>query len=335
MIPKKPNFIIIGSAKCGTTTLASILDHYPDCCFSRPKEMHFFQDMTSVADRHWTHMPGFPKEVYSAQDMTWNHSDICGPNPKFLKGWDWYSKGWSHYSGEALVGEATPDYSDRTNSPQTASRIFNFNPEMKIIYMVRQPLQRQLSSWRMHYVQGTDDVPNQYMGDKWAWNGFTYWMRSQQLARQWDEVKYNFQLDAYREFFPQKNILVSFLEDWRTDLNGEMVRIARFLGLDSDKMDLGDPRGENRAEQRREARKWIPMLLRTGLPTLAGRFMSPAAKRLLMDKVVLRKFKFPEPDMTPDLLADFKSFVAEDNAKFLNHYGKPATFWDEGWNYSG
>lgn len=88
MEPQKPNFIIIGAAKCGTTALASILDSHPDCCMSRLKEVSFFQDTIDFE-----------------------------PNPNYEKGWEWYQKAFSHYNGEPIVGEATPSYADRSRSP--------------------------------------------------------------------------------------------------------------------------------------------------------------------------------------------------------------------------
>jgi hypothetical protein len=50
--------------------------------------------------------------------------------------------------------------------------------------------------------------------------------------------------------------------------------------------------------------------------------MSLAKKCLLMNKVILRTVRTPEPDVNRDIFDDFKSFVAADNATLFNRYGK-------------
>ena len=74
-----PDFFIVGHKKCGTTTLAGILEGHPDCCFSHPKEVWFFQEKAL------------------------NSIDTSELNPNYAKGWEWYSKAWAHYSGEAVM----------------------------------------------------------------------------------------------------------------------------------------------------------------------------------------------------------------------------------------
>jgi hypothetical protein len=41
----KPNFFIVGAARCGTTTLSRCLKRHPQVCFSQPKEPHYFSQM--------------------------------------------------------------------------------------------------------------------------------------------------------------------------------------------------------------------------------------------------------------------------------------------------
>ena len=40
----KPNFLVIGAMKCGTTSLCSLLDQHPDIFMSNPKETYFFSN---------------------------------------------------------------------------------------------------------------------------------------------------------------------------------------------------------------------------------------------------------------------------------------------------
>jgi hypothetical protein len=203
MEPRKPTFIIVGSAKCGTTALASILDAHPDCCMSRPKEVNFFCDTI----------------------------DYLPNNPNYEKGWAWYQNAFSHYQGESAIGEATPFYSSRTRSPNTARHIYEFNPDMKIIYMVRDPIKRQISAWKMHYDFGFHKAAKPNREYDWAVDGIDYWMEQQRDSGQWDECRYGYQLAAYEQYFAQQNILVTFLEDWINAKQAEVERILKFLEL--------------------------------------------------------------------------------------------------------
>ena len=40
----KPNFLVIGAMKCGTTSLCSLLGQHPDIFMSNPKETYFFSN---------------------------------------------------------------------------------------------------------------------------------------------------------------------------------------------------------------------------------------------------------------------------------------------------
>ncbi len=111
---KKPNFLIVGSAKCGTTTLSRLLSKHPDCCMSHPKEVKFFNDDSNYA-----------------------------------KGISWYEQSWKHYKGEDKIGEATPRYTRRDLWPDVAKRALDFNPDFKIIHIARNPYEKLVSFWRM------------------------------------------------------------------------------------------------------------------------------------------------------------------------------------------
>lgn len=115
---QKPNLFVIGSAKCGTTTVARVLGEHPDCCMSDPKEPHYFCE-----------------------------------DDKMAKGWDWYRQCWQHYEGEPIIAEATADYTDFPQHPNCADRIAAFNSNAKIIYIVRHPMEKLVSMYRHFWAE--------------------------------------------------------------------------------------------------------------------------------------------------------------------------------------
>lgn len=298
--PKKPTFIIIGSAKCGTTALASILSSHPNCCMSRPKEISFFQDTVDYQ-----------------------------PNPNYEKGWEWYQKTFNHYAGEPVVGEATPSYSDRSRSPNTAKRIYLFNPNMKIVYMVRDPLRRQISGWKMQYAFGKENAFPWRREDKWALKGFDYWMQMQRDVGQWNECRYEYQLAAYESFFPRENICISFLENWKVSKKIEIETIMNFLGLEPNLWRADIQEDVNRADDRKIQRPLARKICSNTVIRLASKYFPAYFRSLAREYLVHSRLKLPDPKISASIKSEFTDYVIEDAKSLLTRHGEKLDLWPE------
>jgi hypothetical protein len=107
-----PSLIVIGAQKCGTSSLHAYLDAHPEIAMSTPKELDFFGG------------PGF---------ANWE------------RGVDWYR---AQFDPEAPVrGESSPSYTAYPFVVGTPERIHALVPGAKLIYMVRDPIERLLSQW--------------------------------------------------------------------------------------------------------------------------------------------------------------------------------------------
>ena len=101
-----PTFLVIGSMKCGTTSLHDYLARHPDVFMSAVKEVNFF-----VLERTWD------------------------------KGIDWYRA--QFYGRYQVRGEASQNYTKRHEfEPGVAERIRSLLPNVKLIYIVRDPVAR-------------------------------------------------------------------------------------------------------------------------------------------------------------------------------------------------
>ena len=107
-----PNFLIIGAAKCATTSLASLLDAHPQAAIVRDKEPHFFSY-----------------------------------NKLYRLGIEAYKKHYEHCTNEIAIGDASTSYSRIRQHPKTISRIKLHLGNPKIIYMVRHPIERIESAY--------------------------------------------------------------------------------------------------------------------------------------------------------------------------------------------
>ena len=116
----KPNFIVIGSMKSGTTTLCHLLGQHPEVFMADPKEPEFF----------------CKKEIYA-------------------RGWDWYQSLFAGVKNESAVGEGSTSYAKAPLFSKVPERIFKHVPHARLIYIVRHPLERIESHW-MHRVRHGD-----------------------------------------------------------------------------------------------------------------------------------------------------------------------------------
>jgi hypothetical protein len=121
----RPDFIIIGAMKCGTTTLAEQLAGQKRIFVTDPKEPNFFSD----------------EEIYA-------------------RGEDWYASLFETIAPGDLKGEASTHYTKLPTYPHTPDRVHAYAPAAKLIYMVRDPVARALSQlrhhWTMREVEGDD-----------------------------------------------------------------------------------------------------------------------------------------------------------------------------------
>src|SRR5271168_5119276 len=112
MVIHRPDFIVIGAMKSATTTLHEQLARQPGVCMSRPKEPNFFSD-----------------------------------DANYAQGWRWYS---SHFRGSRAGvgrGESSTHYTKLPTFPRTVERMVRDLPRIKLIYVMRHPIERLVSQY--------------------------------------------------------------------------------------------------------------------------------------------------------------------------------------------
>lgn len=280
----KPNFIIIGSAKCGTTTLADVLRSHPDCCFSNPKEVAFF-----------------------------SHDE------NYSQGWKWYQQAFSHYQGEKLIGEATPNYTHMPSHPNCAARIKKFNPESKIIYITRHPYQKLVSEWKMDC----------YLSRYKAQEGFEHYVEYRQKEHLvLENCKFDFQLQAYRDLFMNSQIKVMFLEDWSKNPNREAANLCQFLGLEKTKLPAFASKGSNRSDGRFQERVYFNYLRKSPLFTPIRKLIPSSVSFKFGRLIGLKSISPPKLEISPSFKQKIINYIKDDAISFLKKYGKSESFWD-------
>ena len=120
------DFMIVGAQKGGTTALAHFLAQHPAIGMARQKEVHLFDAPDFSPD--WT-----PAQIDAR-----------------------YAPSFAHCSGAAIRGEATPIY---LFLPAVAGRLKRYNPALKLIVLLRDPVERAISQHRMERARGNEHLP--------------------------------------------------------------------------------------------------------------------------------------------------------------------------------
>lgn len=192
-------FLIAGVQKGGTTALYDYLADYPDVALSRRKEVHYFDDET----------------------LDWNRPDPGAYHAQF------------DAANGRPCGEATPIY---LYWPNALARICAYNPAMRLVVTLRDPVERAWSHWRMEYARGAEREPfawcirqgRQRLFD--AGSPATPWG----FHREFSYVERGFyaeQLAMLFDIFPREQALVIRAEDLRAEPGPVLNRVRRFIGL--------------------------------------------------------------------------------------------------------
>lgn len=174
------DFIGIGAQKCASTWVHRVLSDHPEVAVLPGKEIDFFSYYYNF-------------------------------------GYEWYERHLGDAGSGKMVGEVSPSYFADSDTP---SRVFLYNPKMRIVLSLRDPVERAYSN-HLHEVKLGHVTSQNIEFENGLINNPMYLMQSnyaQQLAR-WLAV------------FPRDQILVIFQEEIRDDPVIQARNLYRFLGI--------------------------------------------------------------------------------------------------------
>ncbi|MGB3808229.1 MAG: hypothetical protein WA936_13595 [Erythrobacter sp.] len=198
-----------GVAKCGTTSLHDILVEHPRITGGRLKEIRFLMD---------AHDPLAPRGSVERSGL----------------------RGWASHFRDRGQGDfdywidASPQYQYQDIAPRIVGQL---GPEVRLLFIVRAPSKRLASLYRygrydMKAIQGfdrfedfieairTDDDPR-LMGRRMLRNG-------------WRNTRYDLMLEQWRAVVDPTRIYCLWLESLRDNREGELLKLAQWLGIDAE-----------------------------------------------------------------------------------------------------
>lgn len=178
---QQPDFLIIGAMKCATSTLHDQLAMQPGIFMTELKEPNFFSN-----------------------------------DEEYTKGLEWYLSHFQTAKATDICGESSTHYTKLPTYPHTVERIYQQFPNVKLIYVMRHPVDRLVSQYIHEWTQKIISVD------------------INQAISQYPELieysLYSKQLKPYLETFGKENILPVFFERLLSHKQEELERVCQFIG---------------------------------------------------------------------------------------------------------
>lgn len=208
----KPNLFIVGQPKSGTTALHQFLGQHPEIYMSSIKEPHFFcADFHLESDRAYGKQRFFDYRSESAYLQLFNKA-------KNVK----------------VAGESSTNY---LYSQVAAEKIYNFNPDAKIIIVLREPA-KFLYSLHSHYVKFTEENEPDFLTalaletKRKQEEALSYRVTSPSYLYYFQRVQYYQQVKRYCDRFKPEQIKVIIFEDFKLANEQIFREVLEFLGVE-------------------------------------------------------------------------------------------------------
>lgn len=281
VIAMLPNLLVVGAMKSGTTSLHRYLSLHPQIFMSEDKEPAFF-----------------------ALEKNWH------------RGVPWYSSLFE--TDKPIRGESSSDYTKFPAIGGVPERIHSVVPDIRLVYLVREPVERIVSHYIDAYSFGRvhkpiDDELTNFQGQHFV-NCSRYYM----------------QLERYLEYFEADRILVITSEELRAVRVATMRAVFEFLGVDPS---FSSPAFKDvlytAEEKRRHARLGYVFLgiadkvRRSSLrPYLSPKFMAPIRT---LNRRTARPI--PRPELDASLRRELVDYLRPDVERLRAFTGNPFAEW--------
>jgi len=213
-----PDFLVIGAAKAGTTSLYSYLAEHPSLIPAFRKELYFF-------DVNYHRGPRYYRAFFPSKQQRRRVTKETG--------------------SAAITGEATPCY---LFHPRVAERVRRHAPNAKLIVLLRNPVDRAYSYYSMNHRRGVEQLSFEEAIDKEPerldgelekmMSDDHYFSRRRHHFSYLARGRYAEQLENWFASFPREQFLILSNSELKRDRSGTVQRALRFIGLPE--MELAD-----------------------------------------------------------------------------------------------
>lgn len=195
---RKIDFIVGGTQKGGTTALDYYLRKHPQIGMAKIKEVHFFD----------------------------NEHAFSRPNINYSK----YHLFFDSIRKKKIYGEITPIY---IYWKPSCKRIYEYNPNIKLIFILRNPITRAFSHWNMEFDRNYDNEKFSRAIQNESDRVKESLPLQHRVYSYIDRGLYSEQIKRYKSYFPDNQLMFIKYEDYNTNQEKTLIDIFDFLGVDT------------------------------------------------------------------------------------------------------
>jgi len=182
------------------------------------------------------------------------------------------------------------------------------NPDIQLVYMVRDPVERMVSAYAQSRHLGYETRPiHEAITDMAYVAPSQYWL----------------QLSEYLRWFEPRQIHVETLDDLDQDPHGVVGRIGSFLGVDVPAIDTNQ-RLNTRARQRATRGWYAPLIMFLRHRRLDG---TRWQQRLHRSRLASRELRIEERTIHPTLADELRHLFTDDLRNLESFLGRPLPTW--------
>lgn len=245
----KPDYIILGAMKCGTSTLAAQLGGQSGIFMTDPKEPNFFSD-----------------------------------DENYAKGQEWYADLFAGAAPGDIKGEGSTHYTKRPALPKTVARMTEMLSDVRLVYMIRNPISRIVS----HYIHEWSQA---VLSD-------TLCVELEQHTPLIEYGLYGWQIEPFIEAYGRDAILLTSLERMKADPEGELRRVAAHIGYEQTPVWIEEQSAANVSAQRTRKLPLHDLLVDHPIATTLRRNLVPKQMRNWVREARQYKGRPEIPDAT-------------------------------------
>lgn len=294
MQPSKiPNLFLVGSGKCGTTTLYDYLNQHPDVFMCSPKEPAYFcQDIHKESD-----------EFHKKQKFFFFRSE-----PEYMNL-------FTPAKSQKVRGEASTLY---FISKVSAKNIHGFNPQAKIVISIRNPVDLLYSihgEYVLRFRENIQDFYEALAAEKTRRNGenIPEMAPAPSILFYSEYVKYSSHIQRYLDWFDKEQVKVIIYEEFKENNDKVIQDLFKFIHV--------DPDINIESKNYRSSRKIKSKLLKSAL---ASPYVSQLPKKIIKGKRYYKWrssfYKFaakdePRPQLQPKFIKELMEKYKEEVKK--------------------
>jgi len=281
---RMPDFLLIGGMKCGSTTLHDYLVNHPQLAEPKYKEPGFFSR-----------------------------------DERFGLGLDWYQDLFAGAQPGQLAFESSTCYSRHPHFGDVAGRIHAHLPDIKLVYIMRHPVDRLYSHYRHAMLErqkkGTGPI-------------ISLDAALAETEEYFDTGCYLKQIEQFTPHYDRDRFFFLTLEDLERDADGTLVKLQEFLGLDVVQTLSTTLKGASNAIGERtmatNAASARETLRRNPLVRVAKRLVPKQARSILMKAVMESPIMKARMKARSDAFAAQLSSLSDSKrAALLDRYAQP------------